>query len=130
MVPSRSPKQERGQSAAEFALVLPVLVLLLFLIIDFGRAVYCYHVVASAAREGARFGQVSTHTAAGAVARARDTAVGLDASALTVNVGYPSADTIQVSVSYAFRPVTPLIGNLLGGGALVLQSASTMYTGN
>lgn len=53
-----SQRGERGQDLVEFALVLPLLVLLFFGIIEFGRAVFTYNTLANAAREGARFGIV------------------------------------------------------------------------
>ena len=52
-----SPRRSRGQASQaliEFALVSPVLLLLLFGIIDIGRAVFYYDTVNHAAREGAR----------------------------------------------------------------------------
>src|ERR1700730_2158829 len=45
---------ERSQALIEFALVSPVLLLLLFGIVDIGRAVFYYDTVNHAAREGAR----------------------------------------------------------------------------
>ncbi|MFN2484626.1 MAG: TadE family protein [Candidatus Limnocylindria bacterium] len=48
----------RGQALAEFALVLPIFVLLLFGLLDVGRVVYINNAAAQAAREGARWGSV------------------------------------------------------------------------
>jgi Flp pilus assembly protein TadG len=48
-----------GQGLVEFALVIPVFLLLLFGIIDIGRAVFAYTAVANAAREGARVAAVN-----------------------------------------------------------------------
>jgi len=45
---------QRSQALIEFALVSPVLLLLLFGIVDIGRAVFYYDTVSHAAREGAR----------------------------------------------------------------------------
>lgn len=45
----------RGQALAEFALVVPIFLLVLFGIIDFGRYVYYVQVLNNAAREGARY---------------------------------------------------------------------------
>ncbi len=45
---------ERSQSLVEFALVAPVLLLLLFGIIDFGRVIYTYITINQAVNEGAR----------------------------------------------------------------------------
>lgn len=49
----------RGASMVEFALVLPVLLLILFGIIEFGIIIYNQQVITNASREGARFGIVS-----------------------------------------------------------------------
>ncbi len=47
-------KLEAGQELVEFALVLPLLLVLVFGIVDFSVAVFDYNTVANAAREGAR----------------------------------------------------------------------------
>ena len=52
----RRKHRERGQSLVETAVVLPILLLLLAAIIDFGRAFDAYIILTNAAREGARFG--------------------------------------------------------------------------
>ena len=55
----RAPKRGRrrsddGAAAVEFALILPIFLLLIFLLIDFGRLFYCQITLNSAAREAAR----------------------------------------------------------------------------
>ncbi len=61
---------QRGASMVENAIVLGMLLLLIFGIVDFGRALYTYHLVDNAARLGARFAMVRgakcAHTAGGA----------------------------------------------------------------
>ena len=47
-------RRHEGQDLVEFALVAPLLFLLLFGILEFGVAVWRYNTVANAAREGAR----------------------------------------------------------------------------
>jgi len=47
---------ERGSVAVEFALILPMLLALVFGMIDFGRLLYTYETINNAAREGARVG--------------------------------------------------------------------------
>jgi hypothetical protein len=47
-------KSERGQELAEFAIILPVLFLLLFAALDLGRLFFASISIANAAREGAR----------------------------------------------------------------------------
>ncbi|MCP3936554.1 MAG: pilus assembly protein [Actinomycetia bacterium] len=55
----RKTRSEDGAVAAELALLLPVLVMLLFGIIQFGLAYNSLQGVHAAAREGARVGSVS-----------------------------------------------------------------------
>ena len=50
---------ERGQSMAEFALILPIVVLLLIAVFDIGRGVYAYTSISNAARTGARIAAVN-----------------------------------------------------------------------
>lgn len=47
-------RRARGQGLVEFALVLPIFVLMLLAVIDGGRLVYMNSVLSQAAREGAR----------------------------------------------------------------------------
>lgn len=51
-----SKSHERGASLVEFALIAPILFLLLFGMIEFGRVVATFNSVNTAAREGARYG--------------------------------------------------------------------------
>lgn len=50
---------QRGQSLVEMALTLPVVLMLLMGIMDFGRMMFLYSQVSNAAREGARYGSVT-----------------------------------------------------------------------
>jgi len=52
-------KNERGASAVEFALILPILVMLVFGIFQFGIAYNNYIAITHAAREGARLAAVN-----------------------------------------------------------------------
>lgn len=51
----RRLKDERGSVAVEFGLIAPIFFLLVFGIIDFGRAFYTSHDLAAAVREACRF---------------------------------------------------------------------------
>jgi len=111
--------RDRGAAAVEFAILFPVLLLMLFLIIDGGRALNAQITLTQAAREGARLaalGQpaatVQTSTAAAAT--------GL--SGVTVQVtgcppGAGPTTSATVSVSYSFSFVTPIgaVAGLFGG---------------
>jgi hypothetical protein len=49
---------ERGQALVEIAFVFLILIPIVFVILDLGRAIYFYSVVYNAAREGARAGVI------------------------------------------------------------------------
>jgi len=53
-------RSESGASAVEFALLLPVLMIVLFGIIEFGLALYQQAILTNASREGARLGIVQS----------------------------------------------------------------------
>jgi Flp pilus assembly protein TadG len=61
----RLERQERGSTLVEFGLVIVVLLMLMFGVIDFARALYAYHFVANAAREGTRYAIVHGAVALG-----------------------------------------------------------------
>ena len=52
--PIRFVRDTRGQSLIEFALILPMMLVVMFMITEFGRALYTYNVLETAARAGAR----------------------------------------------------------------------------
>ncbi len=52
-------KQERAQGLVEFALVLPLLLLVMFALIEFGRLLFIYSVVFTSSREAARYGSAA-----------------------------------------------------------------------
>ena len=54
----RGWRSEQGAIAVEFAILLPVFLLLVFGICDFGHAYYMKQVVTNASRDGARYGSL------------------------------------------------------------------------
>ena len=121
---------QRGNGLVEFALVMPLVALIIVAIFDFGRGVYAYNAVANAAREGARYGVAAPTDDSGIIAKTRQMALGLDLADLTVTVTRPTADTIRVYVQYVFHLITPLMTEVLSGSnTITLESTATMYTG-
>jgi Flp pilus assembly protein TadG len=55
----RRYRHESGTTMVEFALVCTFLLVLIFGIIDFGRALYTYHFLSNAARTGSRWAAVN-----------------------------------------------------------------------
>ena len=119
-------KSDSGQELVEYALALPVLLLLLMSILDLGRAVYAYSAVHNIVREGTRYGIINPTDFAGIEATVRGKAVGLDPAQLTVTVAQPDPDSIQVTASYQFTAVTPIVGTLVGANPWTIGSRSTM----
>ena len=106
---------ERGAAAVEFALILPILVLILFGVIEFGGVYNAQLMVTSAAREAARTMAVQG-TVADAETVAVDAAIGIDPTDLdvTVSPGACSAGTdITVTVDYDRPFLTGLFGTTI-----------------
>lgn len=104
---------QKGQALVELALVLPVLLLVLMAIVDFGRVFHGHLAVTSAARQGAReasLGRTDTEI----VGVVRLAAVPLTPAQITVTVtpafsARHAGTSIEVTVSYAIDILTPLI---------------------
>ena len=83
---------ERGQTLVEFALILPVFILLLFGLFDLGRAVYAFNTISNASREGVRLAIVDQDcTFIRNQAAQRAVSLGVTASDVSVWVWDPSA---------------------------------------
>jgi Flp pilus assembly protein TadG len=100
-------RNERGQTMVEFALVLPILALLLFGVIQFGIAFNNYITITDAARAGARRAAVSRQEldpVAAAVAETKASAGDLDASQLNVSVSstWKHGEDVTVTASYPY----------------------------
>lgn len=136
-----SRTRSRGQTLAEFALVLPVLLLVMMGIVDFGRAVWAYNTLSNAAREGARVAIVDQTMTGGVpvgAQRAADQATGLGVDPATdVDVVYTQPDgaacpahhlgcTAEVTVRHEFTAITPIIGNIVGAIDLEAKTILTI----
>ena len=87
-------RRQEGTSTVEFALVAPVLLLLLIGILDLGRAVNAYVTVSSAAREGSHYAILHPTAAPSAIASAvRARVVPLDEARVVVTASYYSGST-------------------------------------
>lgn len=120
----RGIKDRRGQSTVEFALVLPILLLIVFGIIEFGLIFNAYVTVISSSREGARYGIVGDRNEAEIVQKVKDTAGILDAGKLDVNVQNTGTE-ITVVVVYHADILDPIMGGILGK-SIPLRAKTTM----
>ncbi|MGR3311627.1 MAG: TadE/TadG family type IV pilus assembly protein [Candidatus Brocadiales bacterium] len=133
---SLSPKAQQGSAAVEFALILPLFVLLVYGMTEFGRVYFTMHIITNAAREGAREAIIQDSTTAGVQNTINNylTTSGLNtiySSTITrVNgsigdvFNASSSDAISVTVTYNFQVLTgtiiPTLTSLpiLGGSAV------------
>jgi len=129
---------DRAAALVEFAIVLPILLLIVFGIVDFGRALYTANNLTSAVREGARLAstQISpdptvaaSKTAVSNAVKAYTKAVDVNAPVPTVAESFsgaiPNLQSITVSItSYPFTPITPLAG-LVGLGTISMSPSAT-----
>jgi Flp pilus assembly protein TadG len=117
---------DRGVVAVEFALVLPVLLLILFGIIDFGRALNAQISLTGAARDGARIAALGGSNAA-VQAQVAAAAPSLSGVTATVTESCPPGAGLmsdaQVNVSYPFSFITPIgaVVAYLGGSSFGAQ---------
>jgi Flp pilus assembly protein TadG len=129
-----------GQSLVELALFLPVLLLIVMLALDFGRAFYSWVTITNATRVGANLAASKPedpypNTAyTNAVQTEALNAIcpvvagtfnptfidGPDAGTFSKDLG----DSVRVSVSCNFRILTPVIGSIVGN-ALTMSASST-----
>ena len=126
-----------GQALVEFALVLPVFLLIIMGIVDAGRLIYTYNTVANASRDGARVAIVNqstdgtdtcdtTSASAWSTGCAIQSAIALGLTDSDVDVEYrdptdsgpcttPLIGCIAaVTVTATYQALTPIIGQILG----------------
>ena len=129
----RAPR-DRGAAAVEFALLLPMLLLLVFGIIDFGRALNAQIVLTQAAREGSRLAALGESNA-NVTSGTKAAATGLSPVAVNVVTSCPTdagaGVNAKVQVSYTFSFITPInaIAQMFGssfGSSMTLTATGVM----
>jgi Flp pilus assembly protein TadG len=123
----RPGRGDRGQSLVEFTLVVPLFLLLVAGMVDFGMGLYSNITVINAAREGARLSVTAPGDPSAVEARVRAMASGLNDSDMTVTTScqrpnpapattwtscgspqYQPGDAVVVKVDYVYRMIWPL----------------------
>lgn len=153
--PSRARRQRsRGVAMVEFALVFPLLAVLLLGMVDLGRAYSLQNRLRNAAREGALYlqthplQQVEGATLCADPDNAEDHALSeLSAAADSEDSGYTVAfspstacgiastslepgDMVTVTVSAQFELITPLIGQIVGSPIQIDESVEVVIQGD
>lgn len=143
-------RRSRGQALVEFALVIPIFLVLLMAVFDLGRAVFAYNSVTNAAREGARLAIVNQTRsliqqraiAQSAIAETpnvtvefRKTTPNADYDANAACNAYNAAannnpmalDCVAiVTFETTFRPITPIVSNIVFGSGVTLSAKSIL----
>ena len=133
-------RREHGQALVEFSLVAIVFFILVFGMIDVGRAVWNYNTLAQATREGTRYAIVHGADSTNPSGPVDDSAVvtevqkftaGLDLAQLTVQATWPagsnaSGNSVTVTSQYTYQPIF----NFLGVISFNMTSSSTMQITN
>lgn len=128
----RFQRDERGALVVEFGLIVPILFLLVFGIVDFGRAYFTMNNLAAAVREGARYGAVLSNPLDGTwpdsvKKRVVDFSYTFGGARLgtpnVTTVTDTAAGTVTVTAAYTFRPITPLL-NLIGLDSIPMRQTA------
>ncbi len=123
-------KVQKGQSLVEFTLAIPLFVVILFGIIEFGRLWETMNILTSAAREGSRVAAVNQSAGgvnvSGAVGAAQNVLSAANINNATISVSGPNAtDEVTVTVSMVYTPIT---GSIIPGiSSFSLSRSTTMH---
>jgi Flp pilus assembly protein TadG len=121
---------ERGAAAVEFAIVVPVLIMLLLGIMEFSRAYNAQASLSAAAREGVRVMAITNDPAASRTA-AENTAASLNPLLADSNITFKNLDTgtttcasgnrIAATITYTLSTLTGIAGpfTMTGQGAML-----------
>jgi Flp pilus assembly protein TadG len=153
-VVGRRRRGAEGQGIVEFALVFPVIVLLVVAFIEMGRAVYSYTTITNAARQGARVAAVNqlttfaecdetrpiedpsdAHWTITGCAIVAGEGLGLTPANVSVTYYAPPDTSVTcspihigciaaVTVTYHYAPSTPLVSGLIS--TFTMSSTSEM----
>lgn len=129
--PAPETPRDRGAAAVEFALLLPLLMLMVFGIIDFGRALNAQITLTQAAREGARVAAIGGQNV---VTSTQNAATGLNPVTVTVtscpaNAGAGVNAVVQASYKFSFITPISAIASIFGssfGSSMTLTAQGVM----
>jgi Flp pilus assembly protein TadG len=122
-------RTERGAAAIELALLLPILLLVIGGIVDWGRFMYTEVTLTNGAREGARAGLASGATAANMTTRARAAMPASWTSTTTITptacAGAGTNASLTATQNFRWVLLRPAMSLFGGGGLLPTQAKST-----
>lgn len=117
----------KGLAAVEFALILPVMALLFFLIVEGASAMHAYSSLVEASREGARLALMDgAHSDIEALVQSVIEDLGEEnlTTSVTTDAG---SNTVTVEVTYDYQPIGEnALEMLTGEESLILVAQTTM----
>ncbi|MEE9610000.1 MAG: TadE/TadG family type IV pilus assembly protein [Desulfatiglandales bacterium] len=121
-------RQKEGQALVEFALVVPILIVIILAITEFGRLWMTMNVLTGAAREGVRVAAVNElgTTFANNAAQNVMTAAGMTGTTVTVS-GPNAANEMTVTVQMDYTVLTGTIVPGLSGTFQLTRSATMRW---
>jgi hypothetical protein len=139
----RREPADRGQALVEFALVIPIFLLVLVTLFDFGRAVFAYNTLTNAAREGARIAIVNQDIPTIVNrAKAQTQIIELNDPSVLVNFWQVKDDGTAdltrpcnlvavgclavVSFEATYQPFTPIVANLFFRNGVTFTARSVL----
>ena len=140
----RGLRSEAGQALVEFALLTPLLLLIVSGIVEAGRAFYAYVQIANAVREGVRAGSfIPTETSQVDSLTRRELPSWITSYIvnITVDCATPDSDTfgdcvtqyppssrykMKVTASYSYRPIMPVINEITTMMAVTMSASAVM----
>ncbi len=127
-------RKHKGQALVEIALVLPILLMLVLGIIEFGRILNAYIMVSNASREAARYYSIRS-TDTNINNKVKDLVIekvpniGINRDNITINVGNPGTaeEKVTVTVPCDLELITPIIKDIISStGTFRIQSSTIM----
>jgi Flp pilus assembly protein TadG len=119
-----------GVAAVEFALVAPLLFLLVFGMIEFGRMLMVQQIITNGSREGARLAVLDGITGTDVVAAVDNYLANAGISGANVDPGSAGSagygEPVAVTVTIPFNQVSWLPAPMFIGGDTVLSATSVM----
>ncbi|MBC3796500.1 hypothetical protein GH807_05465 [Acetobacterium tundrae] len=124
-------RKEDGQAVVELAITLPILIMILCAIIDFGWLFTNQNIVDNCSREGARFAIVHSSGTTAIADHVRAVAPDYIANSLVITVTFtnptnPSLGDVKVAVNGNVNVLTPIVGVFVHGDTINLSSSCTM----
>jgi Flp pilus assembly protein TadG len=127
-------RKQKGQALVEIALVLPILLVLLFGIIEFGRILNAYIMVSNASREAARYYSIRSKVVniddlVKDLVIEKTPNLNIDESQIIIspeNIGTPE-EKVTVTVPCYLQLITPVVKNIISStGTFHIESSTIM----